>query len=70
MKLPGRRRRLSMIGACNRCGVRFGARPIHVADTLVTLDAHQRVCPGGSRRRDLVIPLGPVREIRVVRGSA
>ena len=32
--------------------------------------AHERICPGGSRRRDVVIPLGPVREIRVVRGSA
>jgi hypothetical protein len=59
-----------MIGSCRRCGVRFGALPIDVADTLVTLRAHERVCPGGSRRRDVAIPLGPVREIRVVRGLA
>jgi hypothetical protein len=64
------RPRLSLIGACERCGVRFGASPVDVADTRVFFDAHQRVCPGGSRHRDLVIPLGPVREIRVVRGSA
>jgi len=50
--------------------VRFGAQAIATTDTLLTLRAHEHVCPGGRRRRDVVIPLGPVREIRVVRGSA
>jgi hypothetical protein len=59
-----------MIGACHRCGVRFGARAVDAADTLATLRAHERICPGGNRLRDIVIPLGPVREIRVVRGLA
>jgi len=63
------RPRLSLIGACSRCGVRFGASPVDVPDTHVSLDAHERVCPGGNRGRELVIPLGPVRELRVVRGS-
>jgi hypothetical protein len=63
------RSRLSLIGACSRCGVRFGSSPIDVLDTQVSLAAHERVCPGGSRTSDLVIPLGPVRELRVVRGS-
>jgi hypothetical protein len=69
MKRPGRRR-VSMIGACHRCGVRFGATAVDAADTLATLRVHQRICPGGSRLQDVVIPLGPVREIRVVRGLA
>jgi hypothetical protein len=69
MKRPGRRR-VSIIGACQRCGVRFGAASVDAADTLAALRAHERICPGGSRLRDVAIPLGPVREIRVVRGSA
>jgi hypothetical protein len=40
-----------------------------VPDTLVSLDAHEQACPGGNRGCELVIPLGPVRELRVVRGS-
>jgi hypothetical protein len=63
------RPRLSLIGVCRRCGVRFGASPADVADTRVSFDVHQRICPGGSRGLDFVIPLGPVRELRVVRGS-
>src|SRR4029077_12773299 len=64
------RARLSLIGACSRCGVRFGSSPGDILDTRVSLAAHQRICPGGSRTSELVIPLGPVRELRVVRGSS
>src|SRR5262249_61350055 len=64
------RSRLSLIGVCSRCGVRFRALPADAADTRIFFEAHERVCPGGRRRRVVVIPLGPVREIRVVRGSA
>jgi hypothetical protein len=70
MRYSRDRPRLSVIGACRRCGVRFGALPVDLADTRMSFRAHERVCPGGSRRRDMAIPLGPVREIRVVRGSA
>jgi hypothetical protein len=43
---------------------------VDVQDTRLFLDAHEQVCPGGSRACELVIPLGPVRELRVVRGSS
>ncbi|HKA28025.1 MAG TPA: hypothetical protein VKH82_01525, partial [Candidatus Binatia bacterium] len=55
------RSRLTLVGACRRCGVRFGASPLDVQDTRLFLDAHEQVCPGGSRACELVIPLGPVR---------
>jgi len=70
MSIPRPRARLSMIGTCRQCGVRFGTWPEYRSDTLASFHAHEYVCPGGSRRLDVVIPLGPVREIRVVRGSA
>jgi hypothetical protein len=70
MESPRRPQALSVVGACRRCGVRFGALPLDVEDTLVTFEAHERICPGGSRQREVVIPLGPVRELRVVQGSA
>jgi hypothetical protein len=70
MRLSRSRARFSVVGSCRQCGVRFGTRPENLTDTLASLHAHEGVCPGGSRNFDVVFPLGPVREIRVVRGSA
>ena len=70
MRFSRPRARFSVVGSCRQCGVRFGTRPENLTDTLASLHAHEGVCPGGSRKLDVVFPLGPVREIRVVRGSA
>jgi hypothetical protein len=51
-----RPRRTRTIGVCRVCGVVFAASPGRGARAAEVLRVHERICPGGHRRADVVAP--------------
>jgi hypothetical protein len=51
-----RRRAVRSVGSCRTCGVVFAASEDERRKVEQVLRAHERICPGGRRRHEVVTP--------------